>query len=66
MGNIRARLYVNGYQGYSNASITGQWQELTYSFTASSTTNISVGLRFYDVTGFNGNEIVYVDDFGPQ
>jgi endonuclease I len=65
-GNMRARLYVNGYQGYSNASITGQWQELTYSFTASSTTSISVGLRFYDVSGFDGSEIVYVDDFEPN
>jgi endonuclease I len=65
-GNIQARLYVNGYQGYSNASITGQWQELTYSFTASSTTSISVGLRFYDVSGFDGSEIVYVDDFEPH
>jgi endonuclease I len=65
-GNIRARIYVNGYQGYSNASITGQWQQLTYSFTASSTTSISVGLRFYDVSGFDGSEIVYVDDFEPN
>jgi endonuclease I len=65
-GSIQARLYVNGYQGYSNASITGQWQELTYSFTASSTTSISVGLRFYDVLGFDGSEIVYVDDFEPH
>ncbi|MGK0306261.1 MAG: endonuclease I [Gammaproteobacteria bacterium] len=65
-GNVQARLYVNGYQGYSNASITGQWQELTYSFTASSTTSIPVGLRFYDVSGFDGSEIVYVDDFEPH
>jgi len=65
-GNMRARLYVNGYQGYSNASITGQWQQLTYSFTASSTTSISVGLRFYDISGFDGSETVYVDDFEPN
>jgi hypothetical protein len=65
-GNIQTRLYVNGYQGYSNASITGQWQVLTYSFTASSTTSISVGLRFYDDSGFDGSEIVYVDDLEPN
>jgi endonuclease I len=65
-GNMRARLYVNGYQGYSTASTTGQWQELTYSYTASSTSNIDVGLRFYDVSGFDGSEVVYVDDFEPN
>jgi endonuclease I len=65
-GNMRARLYVNGYQGYSTAATTGQWQELTYSYTASSTTNIEVGLRFYDVSGFDGSEVVYVDDFEPN
>jgi endonuclease I len=65
-GNMRARLYVNGYQSYSNASNTGQWQELTHSFTATSTTSISVGLRFYDVSGFDGSEIVYIDDFEPN
>jgi endonuclease I len=65
-GNLRARLYVNGYQGYSIAATTGLWQELTYSYIANNTTNIDVGLRFYDVSGFDGNEIVYVDDFAPN
>ncbi|WP_293751521.1 endonuclease [uncultured Paraglaciecola sp.] len=65
-GNLRARLYVNGYQGYSTASTIGQWQEVTHSFTASSTTSIDVGLRFYDVSGFDGSEVVYVDDFEPN
>lgn len=65
-GNMRARLYVNGYQGYSTADTTGEWQELSYSYTASSTTSIDVGLRFYDVSGFDGNEVVYVDDFEPN
>ena len=65
-GNLRARLYVNGYQGYSTASTIGQWQEVTHSFTASSTISIDVGLRFYDVSGFDGSEVVYVDDFEPN
>ncbi|MEH8016699.1 endonuclease [Rheinheimera muenzenbergensis] len=65
-GNVRARLYVNGYQGYSNENLTGQWQTLSYSYTASSTTTIEVGLRFYDVSGFDGSELVYVDDFQPS
>lgn len=65
-GNMRARLYVNGYQGYSTESTTGEWQQLSYSYTASSNTSIEVGLRFYDVSGFDGSELVYVDDFQPN
>ncbi|WJG10523.1 endonuclease [Aliiglaciecola sp. LCG003] len=64
-GNVRARLYVNGYQGYSNESATNQWQQISYSYTASSTTLINVGLRFYDTSGFDGSEVVYIDDFAP-
>ena len=65
-GNISTRLYVNGYQGYSNESQTGQWQQLTHSFTATSNASIEVGLRFYDRSGFDGQELVYVDDFLPR
>ncbi|WP_299102510.1 choice-of-anchor D domain-containing protein [uncultured Winogradskyella sp.] len=61
-GNMRARLYVDGYEGYSANGNTSTWQEITYTFTATST-SIEVGLRFYDQTGFDGAEIVYVDDF---
>ncbi|MFK5947508.1 MAG: endonuclease, partial [Methylococcales bacterium] len=32
---------------------------------ASSSKNIAVGLRFYDTTGFDGAELVYVDYFQP-
>lgn len=64
-GNVRARLYVNGYQGYSNENLTNQWQQINQSYTASSTGTIEVGLRFYDVSGFDGAEIVYVDSFEP-
>lgn len=65
-GHVKARLYVNGYQGYSTESLTGQWQTLSYSFTASATGAVEVGLRFYDIAGFDGSEIVYVDDFQPS
>ena len=64
-GGVKARLYVNGYQGYSNESLLNQWQQISYTYTASATGNINVGLRFYDVTGFDGSETVYVDDFEP-
>ena len=65
-GHVKARLYVNGYQGYSNESLTGQWQTLSYSYTAATTGAIEIGLRFYDVAGFDGSELVYVDDFQPS
>ncbi|KAA1164019.1 endonuclease [Pseudoalteromonas distincta] len=65
-GKIKARLYVDGYQGYSNQAQTNQWQTISHSYTASSDKTISVGLRFYDVSGFDGSEIVYVDNFLPN
>ncbi|WP_100914729.1 endonuclease [Pseudoalteromonas spongiae] len=65
-GGIKARLVVDGYQNYSNAAVTQQWQQISYQYTASTTTNIDVGLRFYDVSGFDGSEVVYVDAFLPS
>ncbi|MEJ2912128.1 endonuclease [Pseudoalteromonas sp. C12FD-1] len=65
-GNIRARLYVDGYQGYSNQAQTNQWQTISHSYTPSSNKTINVGLRFYDMSGFDGNETVYVDNFLPN
>ncbi|MBH0038732.1 endonuclease [Pseudoalteromonas sp. SWN166] len=65
-GKIKARLYVDGYQGYSNQAQTNQWQTVSHSYTASSNKTISVGLRFYDVSGFDGSETVYVDNFLPN
>ena len=34
-GGVRARLYVNGYQGYSNPNLVNQWQQIQYSYTPS-------------------------------
>lgn len=62
-GNLKARLYIDGYLNYSDNTITGSWQEMTYSYTPSADGSIEVGLRFYDQTGFDGAEIVYVDDY---
>jgi endonuclease I len=64
-GTVKARLYIDGYQGYSDESLVNQWQQVTHSYAASSTKNISIGLRFYDTSGFDGSEIVYVDNFQP-
>ncbi|NOJ21853.1 endonuclease [Vibrio coralliilyticus] len=65
-GNVKARLYVDGYQNYSVPNQTGQWQDIAYSYTASSTKSINVGLRFYDESGFDGSEVVYIDNFQPS
>lgn len=64
-GNVKARMYVDGYHNYSDNSQTNQWQQLSYSYTASTTGNIEVGLRFYDQAGFDGSEVVYIDGFAP-
>lgn len=64
-GGIKARLYVDGYRNYSSSSQINQWQQVSYTYVAGATKDISVGLRFYDVSGFDGSEIVYIDLFQP-
>ncbi len=65
-GNVKARLFVDGYLGYSNNGLTNQWQALTHSYSATSTKDIVVGIRFYDDAGFDGSEVVYLDNFQPM
>ncbi len=65
LGAVKARLYVDGYQGYSNENLINQWQQISYTYNATSSKNIAVGLRFYDLAGFSGSETVYIDDFQP-
>lgn len=65
-GTVRARLIANGYQSYSDPNLVNQWQQLSYQYTASESGTINVGLRFYDVSGFSGQEVVYVDGFLPS
>ncbi|MEG3758016.1 endonuclease [Pseudoalteromonas carrageenovora] len=65
-GKVKARLYIDGYQGYSNQAQTNQWQTISHSYTPSSNKIINVGLRFYDVSGFDGSETVYIDNFLPN
>jgi endonuclease I len=65
-GGARARLFVDGYtDAWSNAALTGQWQTLNVNYTAASAGAIEVGLRFYDVSGFDGSEVIYIDDYQP-
>ncbi len=65
-GGVRARLYVDGYRGYSSPQVVNQWQQISYSYVANSTGSIEVGLRFYDNSSFDGSETVYVDNFKPS
>jgi len=65
-GNVRARLLVDGYQTYSDPTLRNQWQQISYTYTPTSNTTVSAGLRFYDISGFDGSEVVYVDDFQPS
>ena len=63
-GHVKARWYIDGIYGtYSSGDATSNWEEMTYSYTPTTTGSIVVGLRFYDQAGFDGAEIVYVDDF---
>ena len=65
-GSIKARLYADGYQNYSNPDLINQWQQITYTYSATTSKDIAVGLRFYDTTKFDGAETVYIDDFQPS
>ena len=62
-GGMAARLYADGFENYSDETTVGVWQELTTTFTAASTGDLEVGLRFYDRAGFDGEEVVYIDDY---
>ena len=61
----RARLYVDGYRDYSNSSLINAWQQISYTYTPSSS-SIQVGVRFYDVSGFDGSSVIYLDDYKPN
>lgn len=62
----QARLFADGYQGYSDNSIVGAWQTVTYQYTAAAA-SADFGLRFYDVSANwagNGNQSnIIVDNF---
>ena len=64
-GSVAARIIADGYRGYSDPSIRNQWQQVRYTYQATSTKTINLGLRFYDRAGFDGSEVVYVDSFQP-
>lgn len=63
-----ARLFVGAdtYQNYSDSSIIGAWQTLTYTYTATAAAE-DFGLRFYDVSANwagNGNQSnIIIDNF---
>jgi len=65
-GTVKVRLYINDVwtdmDKLSNANKVNEWQELKLSYTSKTSANIVVGPRFYTQTGFNGSEIVYLDN----
>lgn len=62
---IRARLYADGYRGYSDPGRINRWQKLSHRYRAQQSGSIEVGLRFYDVEGFDAAQLIYVDSFQP-
>lgn len=62
-GFAQARLFADGYQGYSDSSILNAWQTITYEYTANTSGNIDFGLRFYDQAGFAGSSVMFIDNF---
>lgn len=44
----KTRIYATDYGTYSDPALVGEWQTITYEFTASETGSVPVGLRFYD------------------
>lgn len=63
----RARIFFDGYQGYSDPDMLNTWQEVTYEYTAMTTGPIDIGLRFYDISSnwaAAGNmSVIYIDDY---
>lgn len=62
-GNVKARLYLNSSEMFSDNTIINEWQELKGTINANETGAYQVGLLFFDQEGFDGSEIIYVDDF---
>jgi len=62
-GGVSARLYIGGYLNYSDPSLTNQWQEISYEYTPTESGTVEIGLRFYDQADFDGEEVVYIDNF---
>jgi hypothetical protein len=50
----RVTIFVDGIwtSVYSDEFVLNTWQEITYQYTATTSANIEVGLRFYDNAGF--------------
>ena len=63
----RARIFFDGYQGYSDPDVLNTWQEITYEYTAMATGPIDIGLRFYDISsnwaGNGSMSVIYIDDY---
>jgi endonuclease I/uncharacterized protein (DUF2147 family) len=66
-GGMQVRAYMGGnYADYNNnrsdPSLVNQWQEYSFEYAATETKNIEIGMRFYDSSDFDLEEIVYIDN----
>ena len=59
----RVRLFIGAYQGYSDPSIVNAWQDVSYTYTATTTGTIDVGFRFYDTASFGTSSFMHLDNF---
>jgi hypothetical protein len=63
-GGSRARLFIDGYQDYSDPAILNTWQDISYQYTATANGTIDIGFRFYDIAGvFMTSSTMYLDNF---
>ncbi|MBQ0786023.1 MAG: T9SS type A sorting domain-containing protein [Oceanihabitans sp.] len=62
--DVIARLNIGGLGSiYSSPSVVNSWGGILAGFTATADEDIEVGLRFYDLSTFDGSSVVYVDNF---
>lgn len=67
-GYVKARLAatntktMGGYSDYSDHTAVGEWQTITFEFTATEDAASHVGLRFYDEDDSVETASIYVDD----
>jgi len=60
----RARLYADGFENYSDETILGAWQTVSFEYTATATASVEFGLRFYDISAnWTGTSTIIIDDY---
>ncbi|WP_055447584.1 T9SS type A sorting domain-containing protein [Lacinutrix mariniflava] len=60
--DARVALVVNGFETYSDPTITDQWQTVSTTYTQAANASIQVGFRFLSLSGFDGSSTMYIDN----